>query len=99
MTITVEQQGDRWIASDGTHHAEGNDAADAVLTILTALADPCGIVESLSDQLDAASNRDFEDEIGQRCLTLIRLAAKGAPKVFFENEVRQISRIVDSMDD
>ena len=68
--ITIEQQGQQWIASDGTNHAEGFDPIDAVLGLEIILDGGGEVPEDSFGSMD---------RIGEQCFLLIKLLYAGAP--------------------
>jgi len=87
---SVERRGTRWIASDGARHAESDDPADAILSLL--LQD-----EMIAKDLDVHEVIDKGERACRSALRLIQLITLGAEPDIVRNELRVLTGHINGL--
>jgi hypothetical protein len=92
---TIEQQGDRWIASDGEQHVEGVSADEAFDFLLYGEINQEAGDGDFDKGVSLARQGDLSDRIGEDALALIRLLTLAAPPEIIRHQVTLLTRHVE----
>lgn len=94
---TIEQQGDVWIASNGTNHVEGEDASDALYLLESGEVEAQYVtgqtVESGAEQRRIEA---IEQKLQLDVLVLINLAGGKVPATIMRNQLAVIKKSVEN---
>lgn len=95
MKYTIEQNGERWVASDGTHHVEGEDAESAFFDLMSGrvMSEVSG--RPVEEEARAATADDAESSVGRMVLQLVRLLALKAPGTIIRHAVEVLGNNVE----
>jgi hypothetical protein len=92
---TIEQQGGKWVASNGTEHVEADDPEDAFFKLLGGELDDEHGMHSVEEGVAMRTAEDLEDAADRFLLRLIRLLAMRAPAVMLRHELAMATKYVE----
>jgi len=96
MKYTIEQNGTKWVASNGTDHIEADDPGEAIMQLLIGEEGAASVGQGdVGGEVERVRADDVQDMVGASCVRLIRSMARTTPAWMIREEIRVLGSHVE----